>query len=124
GVNDFNVSFTATGKGDAARFQSEDKELIRVTKNALPGVRLVIGEPYALMGARGKIDKWYPGIIEYQQVAREIASQEDACFISYQHLYDMAAKKAPKHFYSTDGIHPTLAGVQLMSDAWCSIIKK
>lgn len=124
GVNDFNASFTATGKGDPERFRSEYQELIRLTKNGLPGVRLVIGEPYAVKGAREKIDKWFPGFTEYQQVAREIASQEGACFIPYQHLYDTASGKAPKLFYSRDGVHPSLAGVQLMSDGWCSILKK
>ncbi|MGC4235829.1 MAG: SGNH/GDSL hydrolase family protein [Niabella sp.] len=122
GVNDFNVSFSATGKGDTRRYEQEYRELLKLTKSKLPGVRLVIGEPYALKGAREKIDDWYPSFNEYREIARKIAAEFNAVFIPYQELYERKAKKAPPKFYSTDGIHPSLAGIQLMSDAWYNIL--
>lgn len=122
GVNDFNVAFSATGKGDPERYEREYRELLTRIREALPGVRFIIGEPYALKGAREKIDQWYPEFESYPKIARRIADEFGAVFIPYQSIYDKAAAGAPARYYSTDGIHPSLAGVHLMSDAWLSYV--
>ncbi len=122
GVNDFNIAHTATGKGDAEKYESQYRELLQKTVVKLPGVKLVIGEPYAVKGAREKIDAWYPSFNEYRSVARRIADEFNAVFIPYQSIYEKKASTLPVNYLSTDGIHPSLAGVQLMSDAWCDIL--
>lgn len=124
GVNDFNIAFTGSGKGDPDLYLREYRDLLRRTKESLPGVRLVIGEPYAIKGAREKIDKWYPSFNEYKTVAQQVAKEFDAVFIPYQKIYEDAGRKTPAGFYSRDGIHPSLAGIDLMSEAWCAIIDK
>lgn len=120
GVNDFNVSFTASGKGDPERYEREYRELLNRLRNALPNVRFIIGEPYALKGAREKIDAWYPEFETYQHIARQIARDFDAVFIPYQTIYTQAMSNAPTRYFSTDGVHPSLAGVRLMCDNWIS----
>lgn len=122
GVNDFNIAFSKTGSGDARKYEQEYREILQQTKQTLPNVKLIIGEPYAVKGSRQKIDDWYPQFNEYRLVARKIATEFEAAFIPYQGVYEKAAKTAPQHFYSTDGIHPSLAGISLMSEAWCNVI--
>lgn len=122
GVNDFNVSFTATGKGNPERFEREYRELLTRLREALPQVRFIIGEPYALKGARDKVDAWYPEFEAYQQIARKIANEFKAVFIPYQSIYEQVMPNAPTRHFSTDGIHPSLAGVRLMSDNWISYV--
>ena len=122
GVNDFNVSFTATGKGNPERFEREYRELLTRLREALPQVRFIIGEPYALKGARDKVDAWYPEFEAYQQIARKMANEFKAVFIPYQSIYEQVMPNAPTRHFSTDGIHPSLAGVRLMSDNWISYV--
>src|SRR3546814_16446817 len=50
GVNDYQVSLQATGAGDVRKFKNEYEELLQMTLDQLPKVRLVIGEPFALNG--------------------------------------------------------------------------
>lgn len=124
GVNDFNVSFMETGKGNPQLYYDEFKTLLQQTTQALPGVRLVIGEPCAFEGSREKIDKWFPMINEYGVIARKIATEFDAVFIPYHEIFQKAGKSVPPSYYTKDGIHPSLAGIDLMSEAWCNIIDK
>ena len=118
GVNDFDGAFTKTGHGDPQRYEREYRELLQRTQTTLPGARLVIGEPYALKGVAPRIDAWYPEFVEYPAVARKIADEFNAIFIPYQRIYDEAGADAPAKYYSKDGMHPSLGGIELMSKAW------
>ncbi|HBT85051.1 MAG TPA: lysophospholipase [Porphyromonadaceae bacterium] len=122
GVNDFNVAFMKYGKGTPDIYEIQYTELLTKIKSSLPDVRFVLGEPYALKGAREKIDAWYPEFISYRDVARRIAKQFNAIFLPYQSIFEEAADNAPKLHFSTDGIHPSLAGIGLMAEAWYSCI--
>jgi len=59
----------------------------------------------------------------YLTAAREIAAQFDAIFIPYQSIYDEAQNHAPGSYWTFDGVHPSLAGAQLMAEAWLSVIE-
>lgn len=122
GVNDFNVAFTKLGKGTPDMFEVQYIELLTKIKSSLPDVRFILGEPYALKGVREKIDAWYPEFISYREVARKIAKQFNAIFIPYQSIYEKASGNAPRLHFSTDGIHPSLAGIGLMAEAWFSCV--
>lgn len=122
GVNDFNVEFQKKGKGDPEKFRKEYSKLLSTIKRQLPKVRFVVGEPYAIRGAREKVDLWYPDFIKYQEVAASVAKEFDAVYIPYQSVYDSVIGDAPERYFSTDGVHPSLAGVRLMSDAWLSYV--
>ena len=39
-------------------------------------------------------------------------------FVTFQSVFDEAAKAAPKEFWLWDGIHPTVAGHALMAKTW------
>lgn len=58
-----------------------------------------------------------------KKAARDIATQFDASFIPFQRIYDEAQKQAPGSYWTGDGVHPTLAGSQLMAEAWLEAIK-
>lgn len=52
----------------------------------------------------------------------EIVVQFGAAFISYQKIYNEAQKHAPGVYWTGDGVHPTLAGAQLMAQAWLATV--
>lgn len=124
GVNDFNVAFSATGKGDPERYEREYRELLTLTRSKLPDIRFVIGEPYAIKGAREKIDNWYPEFEKYREIAFKMAKEFNAVFVPYQSTFLKASSdnKVSGKFYTPDGIHTSIAGAQLMSDTWLKAV--
>jgi lysophospholipase L1-like esterase len=123
GVNDFWHTLTNGYQGTIKTYRDDYKTLIDRTKQALPDVKLIIGEPYAVIGVKAVDDKWYPAFNDYRAAARELAETYGAAFIPYQEIYDKAQKSAPGSYWTADGVHPTLAGAQLMAEAWLQTVK-
>jgi len=123
GVNDIWHTLDGTYNGTIEIYRNDFTALLERTKKALPDVRLIICEPFAVPGVKAVDDKWYPEFYGYQKAAREIAVQSGATFIPYQKIYDEARKQAPGVYWTGDGVHPTLAGAHLMAQAWLETVK-
>src|SRR5690606_5204110 len=89
----------------------------------LPNVKLIIGEPFAVKNVRHVDDTWFPEFGKYQEVAKAIAKEYKASFIPYQSVFDQAEKRAPGSHWTTDGVHTSVAGINLMALAWLASIK-
>ena len=123
GVNDFWHTLTNSYTGTIETYRTDYKKLLDRTKQALPDVKIIIGEPFAVLGVKSVTDKWYPAFNEYRAVAKEIANEYDAPFIPYQSVFDEALKSAPGSYWTGDGVHPTVAGAALMAKAWLKVVK-
>jgi lysophospholipase L1-like esterase len=123
GVNDIWHKLEGNYNGTVDIYRHDYIALLERTKKALPNVKLIICEPFAVPGIKAVDDRWYPEFYGYQKTAREIATQFNATFIPYQKIYDEAIKKAPGTYWTGDGVHPTLAGAQLMAQAWVAAVK-
>lgn len=123
GVNDIWHKLTGNYDGTVDIYRKDFISLLERTKKSLPDVKLVICEPFAVPGVKAVDDKWYPEFYNYQKAAREIAEKFDALFIPYQKIYDEAQKQAPGSYWTPDGVHPSLAGAQLMALAWLDAVK-
>jgi len=123
GVNDFWHTLGGGYKGTIETYITDYKKLIERTQQALPGVKLVIGEPFAVKGVKAVDDKWYPAFDAYRQAARDIATQYNAPFIPYQSIFDKALEVAPGSYWTTDGVHPSIAGAKLMAEGWMETVK-
>ena len=82
----------------------------------------IIGEPFAVSGIKAVDESWFPGFNDYQKAAREIAAEFGAVFIPYQSVFDKASKIAPPVYWTYDGVHPSLAGSELMAEAWSKAV--
>ena len=123
GVNDFWHKKNGKYDGTIETYRKDYVALLERTKKALPNVQLVIGEPFAVKGTKAVDESWFPEFDAYRQAAREIATQFDAVFIPYQQVFDEAQKQAPATYWTPDGVHPSLAGAELMAQAWLKIVK-
>lgn len=123
GVNDVWHKLMGRFDGTPEIYRKGYIELLERTKKALPDVKLIIGEPYGVKGVKAVDDTWYPLFPEYQKAAREIADQFGAVFIPYQAIFDEAQKRAPGAYWTTDGVHASLAGAKLMAEAWMQTVK-
>lgn len=123
GVNDFWHTLTSNYTGTSDTYRKDYKALLERTKQSLPDVKLIIGEPFAVTGVKAVTEKWYPAFNEYRQAAKEMAASYNAAWIPYQTVFDNAQKLAPGSYWTTDGVHPTLAGARLMATAWLETVK-
>lgn len=123
GVNDFWHTLTSDYTGTVETYRNDFIALLERTKKQLPQVRLIIGEPFAVRGIKAVDEEWYPAFDMYRQAARDIADKFDAVFIPYQKIFDQAQMSAPGSYWTYDGVHPSLAGAQLMAHAWLKTVK-
>jgi lysophospholipase L1-like esterase len=123
GVNDYWHTITSGYKGTLETYRTDYKKLLDRTEQALPGVKLIIGEAFAMKGVKAVDNSWYPAFDGYRQVARDLADEYGAAFIPYQSVMDEALKSAPAAYWSIDGVHPTPAGASLMAQAWLKAVK-
>lgn len=123
GVNDFWHTLTSNYKGTIETYRTDYRKLLDRTLKALPDVKLIIMEPYAVKGVKAVDDKWYPAFDEYRNAAKEIATEFHAVFIPLQTIFEKAMETAPGSYWTIDGVHPAVAGEGLIAHAWLEAVK-
>lgn len=122
GVNDFWHTLTYGYTGTIDTYITDYHKLLDRTKQALPEVKLVICEPFAVKGVKFADDKWYPTFDLFRKAARDIAAEYDAAFVPFQSVFDKALESAPGSYWTLDGVHPAIPGEALMAQAWMKAI--
>ncbi len=117
GVNDTWHEFGSRNGVEVPRYEMFYRMLLEWTLQVRPGVKLVLCEPFVLVHGAVNQD-WVPEINQRRDVVRKMAKDFKAVFIPYQDIFNAALKQAPAEYWLGDGVHPTIAGHQLMADAW------
>ena len=123
GVNDFWHTKTGGYKGTAKTFEDDYRALLKTTLSELSGVKLIIGEPFAVAGIKAVDNTWYPEFNKFREATKKLADEFNAVFIPYQKVFDEAQKRAPGSYWTHDGVHASLAGAHLMANAWMESVK-
>lgn len=119
GVNDHWHTLGGNYDGTPQVYRRDYDALLERTMKKLPSLRLMICEPFILTDVEKiKKEEWIPVFDEYRQIARDLAQKYEAVFIPYQTIFENALLKAPAEYWAPDGVHPSLAGAQLMADHW------
>jgi lysophospholipase L1-like esterase len=121
GVNDIWHTLNGNYQGTVEIYARDYRALIERTQRELPGVRLVICEPFVLRTGAVN-EKWFPEFDLYRAAARKIATTFHAVFVPFQSMFDAAEKEAAPACWATDGVHPTLAGSYRMARAWLDAV--
>ena len=121
GVNDFWHKHKHNYEGTLETYESDYRQLLQRTKDALPAVKLVVCEPFVLkVGAVD--DTWFPEFDGYRAAARRVAEEAGATFVPFQTMFDVAIKFAPPEHWAADGVHPTPHGAALMAHCWLKAV--
>lgn len=125
GVNDFWHTLDSGYDGTAEIYENDYRMLLDGTLKELPGVQLIIGEPFVVVeGSAVSEEKWYPEFRRYQEASKEIARDFGAAFVPYQSVFDKASEETDPTYWTADGVHPTVAGSQLMAQAWLETFRR
>ena len=102
-------------------FGPQYRELLTTTRAALPGVRLILGEPFVV--PCGLITPAHVANMEHRRpVVRQLATEFDAIFVPYSAAFVAAQRLAPSAYWAYDGVHPTAAGFALMARTWLDAV--
>lgn len=132
GVNDVWHEIGAHNGVAADKFEHVYDMLLTEIEEALPGIRLLLLEPFVLPGTATEDIEEKPRRLETFQrevalrgeATRRVAEKHGATFIPLQGRFDKACKLAPADYWLMDGVHPTAMGHELIARAWMEAFKQ
>ncbi len=127
GVNDAaSVVFQREPVISAERYEAEYKSLIEQTLQMFPDILLVLCEPFILKVGKVK-DNWeayHADMVKRQAVVLKLSQQYNTVFVAFQEVFDKATENAAADYWMWDGVHPTVAGHELMARKWIKQVEK
>jgi len=118
GVNDYWHFRDGKYDGTPEVYETDFRKLLTRTKKELPDVKLVICQPFILTGTSAVDKSWLEPFSAYQEIAAKMAKEFDALWVPFQESFDKALEMAPAVYWAGDGVHPSMAGAQLMAEVW------
>lgn len=121
GVNDAaSVIFNRPPVVSVEKYEETYDALLQQTRDAFPDILFVFCEPFILkVGKVAETWEIYHADIERRRnVAKKLAVKFDAVFVPSQEVFNKACEKAPAEYWMWDGVHPTVAGHELLAREW------
>jgi len=118
GVNDYWHMRNGRYEGTPELFENDYRALLQRTTSSLPDVRLVICQPFLLPGTSAVDESWLLPFSAYQEAAARLAEEFNAVWVPFQDSFNSAVQCAPATYWTGDGVHPSMAGAQLMAESW------
>jgi lysophospholipase L1-like esterase len=127
GVNDSNsVVFNRQPSVSVEQYEKVYDEILEKTRSEFPEIILVLCEPFVLRVGRMN-EKWeasYSDMRKRQEVVRKLSQKYNTVFVGFQEVFDKACEKVPCDYWIWDGVHPTVAGHELMAREWLKQVEK
>lgn len=118
GVNDTWHEFANKNGVEVPRYDKFYRMLMDWTQEACPNTKIVLCEAFSLE-SDFITPEWKAEMAERSKVVKQIAEDYNCPFIPFQSILEEAAAKAgDPTLIARDGVHPTLIGHQIMTDAW------
>lgn len=126
GVNDVDY---AVQSGDASlllNIESAYRSMLQQIRAQNPNVILVLCLPFILPVGRVKEKE---GIYELhlahvQEVLQKMSQEFGTMLVDFQQVMTTACEKAPADYWIWDGIHPTVAGHELLAREWIRVVSQ
>ncbi len=117
GVNDYWHKRARGYTGTVADYETGYLSLLEETRRALPEVRFVVLEPFVLKV--GAVDAtWFPEFDQRRGAAERVARRIGATFVPLHSHFNELTATAPAEYWAADGVHPTLAGHEVIAERW------
>jgi len=122
GVNDYWHFRNGNYDGTTEIYENDFRKLLARTREALPDIKLLICQPFILTETTAVDQSWVEPFSVYQQMARKISDEFNATWVPFQEAFDQAIGVAHPTYWTNDGVHPSMAGAQLMANTWLESI--
>jgi lysophospholipase L1-like esterase len=127
GINDSaSVVFNRQPVVSAEQYEEVYKSLLDKTKAQFPDVLFVLCNPFVLPVGKVK-DNWeayHTDLEKRQKTVKRLAENCNAIFVDLQAVFDKACKRAAPDYWIWDGVHPTVAGHELIAREWMKQVGK
>ena len=123
GVNDVWHEKSRQNGVEPQRYETIYRMLLEWTRQELPEVKLVLLEPFVFISEVVN-NSWLDEIEARREITRKLSDEFGTILIPTQSILDAALKDAPTGYWLGDGVHPTLAGHQLIAEAWLKATEK
>ena len=127
GINDVWHEYTAQNGVSAEKYEMVYGLLVKELLRDLSDLKIMILEPFVLPGSATENTEEHPHRWEYfseetvlrRNAAKRIAEKYDLLFVPLQDMFHAVNTDAPaKGYWLADGVHPTLAGHELIKRQW------
>lgn len=124
GVNDVWHEIEHQNGVELDRFEKMYRFLIEDTKKALPGVTMMLCEPFVLKGpaTTEKFDRFME-VYKYAEVVKKLAEEYGLYYLPLQETLTKTAGDNETEYLS-DGVHPAVAGAKLIANEWLNAFDK
>ncbi len=118
GVNDYWHMRNGRYEGTPELYENDFRALLNHTRQALPDIRLVLCQPFILPGTTAVDESWLEPFSVYQEIAKKLCMEFGAVWVPFQEAFSTSLQRAPATYWTADGVHPSMAGAQLMAETW------
>ena len=116
GINDTWRAFDRNDPTTTEAYAADYRTILTRIRDEL-GARVVLLEPFVLHVPPDRAT-WRADLNPRIDVVRKLALEFGTELIPLDGLFAQAATQAPPAFWAEDGVHPTIAGHQLIAQAW------
>lgn len=122
GVNDVWHEIAHQNGVDLVRFEKIYRTIIEETQERLPNIKMLLCEPFVLLGAATQeAYERFLEVKEYAKIVKKLAEEYGLYFLPLQEKLDKLAEEYGATHYLFDGVHPSVAGAQLIANEWLSL---
>ncbi len=132
GVNDVWHEHSNRNGVSAEKFERIYDMLIEEVKEALPGIRIILMEPFVLEGehtcaTETDTHRWqyfHDEVALRAAATKRLAEKYQLPFVELQSAFDHACERADASYWLFDGVHPTAMGYELIAREWTCVFKQ
>ncbi|MDP7289750.1 MAG: SGNH/GDSL hydrolase family protein [Phycisphaerae bacterium] len=120
GVNDAWRRYDCNDPTSRDAFTDSYRDILTQTRDIL-GARLIILEPFVLP-VSPYIESFREDLAPKIEATRALADEFGAIYVPLDSLFAEACTSSAPEYWSEDGVHPTLAGHELIANTWLDAV--
>ena len=126
GVNDSWHEIKHNNGVSTQKFETIYDMMLTEIYAACPNIKLILIAPFVLEGKEtcntdecpDRLNRFIVDVSEKASAVKRIAKKYNLPVIDLQPVFDEACKKADPDYWTLDGVHPSLAGHNLIKNLW------
>lgn len=126
GINDADRALREPEKHTIEDFHNHYRELLISTLATAPDCKLVLCQPfYAPVGrVKENWSAWQKEVESRQKVVHLLSKEFNTIYVPFQEAVNAAILQAPVEYWIWDGIHPTVAGHEILAREWMKRVSR